>query len=100
MNNVESDEVEMEGSVQNSTIYSIINDEGILESVEQMTMTKLESPNTDNFEDMFNNDDYNNGKKEGINDTNQNLILVLKLVIYLLLELILLIVQIILQMIH
>ena len=32
-------------------------------------MTKFESSNTDNFEDMFNNDDKNNGKKEGINDT-------------------------------
>jgi hypothetical protein len=69
MNNVESDEVEMEGSVENTTVYTIINDEGILESVEQITMTKFESPNTDNFEDMFNNDDYNNEEKEGINDT-------------------------------
>jgi len=68
MNNIESDEVEMEGSVENTTIYTIINKEGILESVEQITLTKFESPNTDNFEDMSNNDDNNNGKQEGIND--------------------------------
>ena len=53
MNNVESDEVGMEGSMENTTIYTIINDEGILESVEQKTMTKFESSNTDNFEDML-----------------------------------------------
>lgn len=68
MNNVESDEVEMEGSVENTTIYTIINDEGILESVEQITMTKFVSPYTDNFEDMFGSDDNNNEKKEGIDE--------------------------------
>jgi len=70
MNNVENDEVEMEGSVENTTIYTIINDEGILESVEQITMTKFEPPNTDNFEDMFTSDDKNNEAKEGINYTH------------------------------
>ena len=79
MNNVESDEVEMEGSQENTTIYTIINDEGLLESAEQITITKFISPNTDNFEDMFPNENNNvnvennqissNENIEGINDT-------------------------------
>ena len=60
MRNVENDEFKMEDSIENETIYSIINDEGILESVQELVTTLFQSPNlTDNDEDLYKSELYN-----------------------------------------
>ena len=55
MNSIESDEVKMEDSVTNTTIYSIIDDEGILQSVEKKTFSSMFNQESD--EDLGNNNE-------------------------------------------
>ena len=67
MRNVENDEVNMEGSEENTTIYTLINDEGILEYVEDISITKFISPKNDNYDQDFSDEKY----KDIYNDDNQ-----------------------------
>ena len=68
MKNVESDDLKMEDSIENATIYSIINNEGILESVQELVTILFQSPNiTDNDEDLYKNELY----KKVYDDNNQ-----------------------------
>ena len=54
MKMVENDMVKMEGSIENTTIHTFVNNEGILESVEEIMITLFKSPNTNNSnEDIY-----------------------------------------------
>ena len=57
MGNVESDDFKMEDSIKNVTTYSIINDEGILESVQELSTTI--------FKSQISDDDMENNNEEG-----------------------------------
>ena len=67
MKNVENEEVNMEGSEENTTIYTLINDKGILEYVEEISITKFISPKNDNYDQDFSDEKY----KDIYNDDNQ-----------------------------
>jgi hypothetical protein len=67
MKNVENEEVNMEGSEENTTIYTLINDKGILEYVKEISITKFISPKNDNYDQDFSDEKY----KDIYNDDNQ-----------------------------
>ena len=48
LKNAENDDAKMEGSTINTTTYSIINDKGLLESVEQKSISVMETQNVGN----------------------------------------------------
>ena len=63
--NIESDEAKMEGSSSNTTIYSIVDKDGILESVEQkiyslMVSQDYDSPEEVEYRNHLNNKIYGN----------------------------------------
>jgi len=71
--NVESDEVKMEGSLTNTTIYSIIDKDGILESVEQkinslMVSQDYDSPEEVEYRNHLNNKIYDNNNQLSLDD--------------------------------
>ena len=66
MNSIESDELKMEDSVTNTTIYSIIDEEGILQSVQKKTFSSMYNPESEN------NEDYENNNEEESNNNNIN----------------------------
>ena len=51
MKSIENDELKMEGGVVNTTIYSIIDEEGYLESVFEKSTLMMKSPEEDNKDD-------------------------------------------------
>ena len=55
---VENDEVQMKGSLSNSTIYSIIDKDGILESIEEIKIVSMKSDNMEN--EKYNKDNQTN----------------------------------------
>ena len=69
MNSIESDEVKMEGSSTNTTIYSIIDEEGILQSVEKKTFSTMNNQELETNEDNGNM----NEKDSNINDIQFNI---------------------------
>ena len=73
MKMVENDMVKMEGSIENTTIHTFVNNEGILESVEEIMITLFKSPNTNNSnEDIYTsvlyNSVYDNNNQISYND--------------------------------
>ena len=84
LKNAECEDAKMEGSTVNSTTYSIINDKGLLESVEQNIVSVMETQNmgnngNDRETDMLYSTVYDNNNQisfidseEINNDTNQN----------------------------
>ena len=59
INNIESDEIKMEQSLTNTTIYSIIDKDGILESVEKKTFSSMYTQESENNEEELNNNKIN-----------------------------------------
>jgi len=60
MKTVENDMAQMEGSIENTTIHTFVNNEGILESVEEIMTTLFKSPNdTSSNEDIYTTELYN-----------------------------------------
>ena len=83
LKNAECEDAKMEGSTVNSTTYSIINDKGLLESVEQNIVSVMETQNmgngNDRETDLLYSSVYDNNNQisfidseEINNDTNQN----------------------------
>ena len=65
LTNIENEEVKMEGSLTNISIFSIIDEKGILESVEKKTISKMFTPDSIDIEDdeeskLVNNQIYDN----------------------------------------
>ena len=69
LNNVESDEAKMEGSIKNITIYSIIDKDGILELIEQNSFSSMITQDNDNYEEI----EYANNLKQKIYDKDNQL---------------------------
>ena len=66
----ENKEAKLEGSKINSTIYSKINNEGILEYVEELQISSFESNSLENDED---DETTNNFLNENYNDKNNQI---------------------------
>ena len=82
LKNAECDDAKMEGSTINTTTYSIINDKGLLESVEQKSISVMETQNTGNdretdqlYSSVYdsNNQISFTDNEEINNSTNQNI---------------------------
>jgi len=82
LKNAECDDAKMEGSTVNTTTYSKINDKGLLESVEQKSISVMETQNTGNDRetDQLHSSVYDSNNQisftdneEINNNTNQNI---------------------------
>ena len=67
--NVESDEAKMEGSLTNIKIYSIVDKEGILESVEQNSFSSMSTQDYESSEEL----QYKNNLNQKIYDNNNQI---------------------------
>jgi hypothetical protein len=75
---IESDELKMEGGLVNTTIYSLINDEGFLQSVYEISTSLMKPPDEDEededtdilYSQIYNNDNQISLKQAKESDNN------------------------------
>ena len=67
---IETDELKLEGGLVNTTIYSIIDEQGFLQSVYEKSTSLMKGPETDNGDDEV-DEDTDNLYSQIYNDDNQ-----------------------------
>ena len=67
---IQNDEVQMKGSISDSKIYSIVDKDGILESIEEKVILLMKTDNMENDQD--NNQNYNNENNNFTNGEEYN----------------------------
>ena len=74
MKNIECDEFKMEDSFENTTVYTIINNEGLLDSIEEITTVLFENKNErmDDYTSDLNRKVYDENNQISYNDYMEN----------------------------
>jgi len=68
---IECDEAKMEGGMTNTTIFSIINEDGILESIVEKTISMMQMNNKEENEEEEDDEDMQMLKSEVYNENNE-----------------------------